>query len=83
MEKFNALGNIEMNEQRGFALFSLNPKIYPLATVKTAVKHILDRACVILDGDPAEEILIEVRTIKPEYKIKEIIVELSQHLLKE
>lgn len=81
MEKFNQLGNIEVNEQRGYALFSLQPKIYPLEDVKAAVKTILDRACVILDGDPEHELLIEVRTIKPEYAITEIIYELANKLL--
>ncbi len=40
---------------------SVNPKIYSLDVVYSAAYVLLDKAYVVIDGDPGEEIFVEVR----------------------
>jgi len=61
MKQLNAIGNLKMSEEDGYALFSVNPKIYSLAVVYSACYILLDRAYIFLDGDPTVEILVEIR----------------------
>lgn len=81
MQKFNALGNIEIDEKKGYALFSLNPKIYPINRIYSAVNNIIDKSCVILDGDPDDEALVEIRETGKE-KIKKLVLEFNKLLVK-
>lgn len=41
-------------------LISINPKIYPLEVIHAASYMMIDKAYVILDGDPVEEIFVEL-----------------------
>ena len=81
MEKLNKLGNIEIDEDKGFAVFSVNPKIYPLELVYSAAYIMIDKAFIILDGDPKKEILVEVRKKEKEQKLKELVREFNEELL--
>jgi His-Xaa-Ser system protein HxsD len=42
--------------------FAINPKVYPLETVYSAAYVFLDRAYVLLDGDPEKEIVITLKS---------------------
>ena len=42
-------------------VLSVNPKVYPLEVVYSAAYVFLDRAYVLLDGDPKKEILVELK----------------------
>ena len=42
----------------------MNPKIYPIDVVYAAAYVMIDRAFIILDGDPKEEIKVEIRKKK-------------------
>ena len=42
------------------ATISLNPKAYPLDVIYSAAYVFLDRAYIILDGDPATEVLVRI-----------------------
>jgi len=42
-------------------LISINPKIYSLEVVHSAAYSMIDKAYVIIDGDPEEEIFVELR----------------------
>lgn len=61
MKQLNALGNLKIDEKNQYALFSINPKIYPLELVFSAAYVLMDKAYIILDGDPKKEILVEIR----------------------
>ncbi len=84
MQKFNALGNIQLGKD--YILFSLNPKIYPLPIITSAAFEFNKKACVILDGDPASEILVELRPLDladmTEKKQQQLILEFNTLLLK-
>ena len=62
MEKFSELGNVQLGKDS--VLFSINPKIHKLGDIKEALKKMLASSCVILDGDPEREILVELRPKK-------------------
>ena len=61
MNKLNKLGNIEINEKEGYAFFLVNPKIYSIDIIYAAAYVMIDRAFVILDGDPKKEVKVEIR----------------------
>jgi len=81
LEKVNALNNIEIDEKGEYAIFSVNPNIYPLDLVYSASYIMIDKAFVILDGDPKEKILVEIRKKKPEQNLKILVQEFNEELL--
>ena len=48
------------------AILKVNPKIYPLETVYSAAYVFLDRAYILLDGDPEKEILVRLKPKRTE-----------------
>jgi len=53
------IGNIEIHTDH--VVVSVNPKIYSLDIVYSAAYVFLDKAYVVLDGDPDTEIRVELR----------------------
>ncbi len=62
----STINNIEINIKGGFVLVSVNPKIYNMDIVYSAAYSLIDKAWVIIDGHPEEEIFVE---IKPKHKM--------------
>lgn len=81
MEKFNALGNIEISENGDFAVFSVNSEIYDINIVSSAAYIMIDKAFVILDGDPKTNIKVEIRRKKPEQDVKKLVEDFNDELL--
>jgi His-Xaa-Ser system protein HxsD len=54
-----SVSNLEIHKDH--VLVSINPKIYPLDIVYSALYVFLDRAYVVVDGDPKREIVVELR----------------------
>ena len=54
-----------MEIQGDSVVLSINPKLYALETVYSAAYVFLDRAYILLDGDPEKEILVK---LKPKQK---------------
>jgi His-Xaa-Ser system protein HxsD len=61
-------------------LFSINPKIYPLEVIHAAAYALIDKAYVILDGNPEEEIIAELRP-KEKKEMKQIAMKFAEELL--
>jgi len=61
-------------------LLSINPQIYPLDIVYSAAYALLDKAYIVLDGDPEEEIIAELR-LKIEGDLKKLGDEFNNELL--
>lgn len=53
-------GNIELNWEENFALVSVNPKIYALPVVFSAAYIMLEKAFVVIDGNPEEQIVVSL-----------------------
>ena len=77
MKKFS---NIEIDEKQGCALVSINPKIYFLDVIYSAAYVLLDKAHVVLDGDPEEDIIAEIRP-KTNQDLKELANSFNEELL--
>jgi His-Xaa-Ser system protein HxsD len=54
-------GNLEIHQKEGSVLVSVNPKIYPLDVVLSAGYLFTDKNYILIDGDPNEEIIVEIR----------------------
>ncbi len=72
-------GNLEVHPD--FALLALNPVLFPLPVVYAASRKFLDKVYVLVDGDPIEEIVIELRPKKKGVKLLDIGRELGNLLL--
>ena len=59
MKNSEIISNMEVH--RDHLLLSINPKIYPLDVVYSAAYTLLDQAYIVLDGDPEDEIIAEIR----------------------
>ena len=75
----NALGNINIKED--CAVFSVNPKIFSLDVVYSAAYIMIDKAFIILDGDPEEEIFVEIRKKTQEQDFIQLVREFNEELL--
>jgi His-Xaa-Ser system protein HxsD len=74
--------SVKLFEKEGYAVFSINPKIYPLDLIYSASYVLMDKAYIFLDGDPQAEILVELRK-KDGIKIslKQIVFDFNDELL--
>lgn len=81
MEKLSALGNIELNKEENYILFSINPKIYSLDIIRAAAYILLDKAYILLDGNPEEKILVEIRPKSKEHSPQTLAMEFNNELL--
>jgi len=59
--------NFEIKD--GSIFFSVNPKIYPMDVIFSAAYVFTDKNYIILDGNPEEEIVVE---IKPKEKVEDM-----------
>lgn len=80
-EKLNALGNIELDKKQGYALLSLNPRMYSLDAVLSVAGKFMGKSCVMLDGNPKEEILVELRP-KGRGNIEKLAFDFNRELVK-
>lgn len=51
--------NIQIKEN--CVIINVNPKVYPLEAVYSAAYVFLDRAYIVLDGDPEKEIIVKMK----------------------
>lgn len=54
-------GNLEVHEKEGYVWVSVNPKIYHLDVIYSAAYMFIETCYVMIDGDPQEEIIVELR----------------------
>lgn len=78
--KMESINNIEVNKKENYCLISVNPKIYPLDVVYSASYVFLDKAYILLDGDPEDRIIVELRP-KEDYDIEKLGREFNNELL--
>jgi His-Xaa-Ser system protein HxsD len=79
IEEESILDNIEVHKK--FAIISINPKLYPLSVIYSAAYWLLDKAHVIIDGDPETEILVEIRPRVKNVDLKELGYKFNDELI--
>jgi His-Xaa-Ser system protein HxsD len=80
-KKVSMIHNLELHPDGNFVLVSVNPKIYSLDVVYSAAYALMDKAFIIIDGDPAEEILVELRPKDNSVTIEQLGRKLNNELL--
>ena len=53
--------NFEVDEKNNTVLVSINPKIYPIEVIFSASYMLLDKAFVVIDGDPGIQVVVSLR----------------------
>ncbi len=81
VQKVHIEGNLEVHP--GFGILALNPGLFPLPVVYAASKTFLDKVYILIDGDPGEEIIIEMRPRKQRVNLIKVGREFSNLLVKE
>ena len=66
--------------KNGSAVLSVNPRVYPLEAVYSAAYVFLDKAYMLLDGDPKKEILVELKP-KSKEDLKKLGLEFFNELI--
>jgi His-Xaa-Ser system protein HxsD len=79
MEPTNELKNIEF--KKDCAIIKINPKIFQLDIIYSAAYIMIDKAFIVLDGDPEKEVLVEVRTKEAGQDLKRTVQEFYEELL--
>ena len=79
MEETNALQNIE--HKQDYAIFAVNTQIYDLEVIKSAAYVMLDKAYVVLDGDPASKVMVEIRKKQQEQDLKQLVYDFNSELI--
>lgn len=80
MEESSVINNMEIHKKNNYVLISVNPRIYPLEVVYFASYSLMDRAFIILGGDPEKEILVEIRP-KKEKELEILGMEFNNELI--
>ncbi len=60
-DRRSSVDNIEVDSKGNYLIVSVNPKIYSLDVVYYAAYVFMDRAYIVLGGDPENEIRVELR----------------------
>ena len=80
-EEVSMQGNLEINKKDGCVLISVNPKIYPVDVVLSSAYIFTDKCYVLVDGDPNEEIIVELRPKNKEENIEIIGRDFNNELI--
>jgi len=67
-----SVDNLEVDEKTGNVVISVNPKIYPMNTIFSAAYILVDKAWVLIDGDPNEEIIVQLRRKDKKINLEEL-----------
>jgi len=53
--------NLEVHKKDNFVRISVNPTLYPLEVIYSAAYIFINRAYVMIDGNPKEEVFVQLR----------------------
>ena len=75
------INNLEIDKKGGYLIVSINPKIYPLEVIYSAAYVFLDKAYLIIDGDPEEEIFVQMKPKSSKENLERIGNEFNNELV--
>lgn len=58
------IDNLELHPEGNYAIVSINPGIFPLQVIYSASYSLMDRAYIVIDGNPEEEVVVTLRPKK-------------------
>ena len=56
-----SVDNLEVSKDKNCVIISVNPRIYPVDIIFSAAYIFIDKSYVIVDGDPNEEIIVQLK----------------------
>ncbi|MBT3407264.1 hypothetical protein HN415_01130 [Candidatus Woesearchaeota archaeon] len=74
-------GNMEINKKEGYVMLSVNPKIYPLDVVLSSAYIFTENNYLLVDGDPEEELVVELRPKDKKSDLKVLANEFNNELI--
>ncbi len=75
------INNLEIDKKGGYIIASVNPKIYPLEVIYSAAYIFLDRAYLLIDGNPEEEIFVQMKPKNKNENLEKLGNEFNNELL--
>ena len=75
------VANMEVHKDTNYVVVSINTKIYPIDVIQLAAYVMIDKAYIILDGDPNQEISVELRGKDQGISAEELGREFNNQLL--
>lgn len=81
MDNSTVLDNLAIYEKSDSATLSINPKIFPLDLVYAAAYIMIDKAFIMLDGDPNERIIVQIQRKNKADDLKDLAVAFNEELL--
>lgn len=80
-KKVIIINNMEINKKERTLRVSINPKIYSLPVIYSALYSFLDKAYIYIDGDPGEEIIVTLIPKTSEEELETLGRELNNELI--
>ena len=78
---FGKIRNFEIDKKENSAFILLNPKIYPLEVIYSAGYVFLDRAYVLLDGDPKTEVIVQLKAKNKSEDLEKLALDFNNELV--
>ena len=73
--------NFEIDREKNSVLVSINPKIYPLEVIYSAAYIFTENCYVLLDGNPEDEIIVELKPKNESENLEKIAMEFNNELV--
>lgn len=73
--------NFGTDSEKGIVSISVNPKLYSLDVVYSAAYIFTEKCYVLLDGDPLQEIIVELKPKFPNVNLEELGREFNNELI--
>lgn len=80
-EESSMKSNLEINKKDGCILISVNPKFYPVDVVMSVAYIFTDKNYILVDGDPSEEIIVEIHPKENTVELENIGREFNNELI--
>ncbi len=73
--------NFEIDKETNSVLISINPKIYPLDIIYSAAYIFTENCYVLLDGNPEDEVIVELKPKNDALELEKIAREFNNELI--
>ncbi len=81
MNDKTSMSNIELSSDRAHAIVSVNPQVYDKEIIYSAAYAMIDRAYIVIDGDPEKKVLVEIRPKDNQKDAEHLALEFNEELI--
>jgi His-Xaa-Ser system protein HxsD len=80
-QKIDIKNNMEIHRDENYIVVSLNPKMHSLDVIYSAAYVFLDRAYIIIGGNPEKEIIVEMKPKDQKIDLEDLGYEFNNEIL--